>query len=63
MILEISSNDGKSVIGGNFMFVVDSNKVLSILVDGKLYFDKVTLKDYPTYNVERTMVYCEVEEE
>lgn len=59
MILELKLNDGsKCVFGGNFTFLVDNNKYLEL----RAWNDRTLarkLKDYPTYNEERNIVYCE----
>jgi hypothetical protein len=61
MILEIRTNDGnKTVFGGGFTFCVNGDKLLSILVPNReVQLEHIHLKDYPTYNVGGTIVYCE----
>jgi hypothetical protein len=61
MILEIKCNNGKkTVLGGNFTFCVNNDKVLSIVVPNiDVRYKSIHLKDYPTYNVGGSIVYCE----
>lgn len=60
MILELKLKDGeKCVIGGNFTFCVNSNKVLSVRLTDNVSIKDVHLKDYPVYSVGANIVFCQ----
>lgn len=60
MILELKLKNGeKCVMGGNFTFCVNANKVLSVRLTDDVHIHDVSLQDYPKYNVGGTFVYCE----
>lgn len=62
MILEVKLKNGKKcVFGGNFMFSVNEEKHLYVHSEDNCQC--FILKNYPTYNVGGSMIYCEEIEE